>query len=192
MGRKGDVYENARRRERVVVLETGADTDGERLVMALTQLPTPVRMPQHAHPFQTETFRITAGALTYVLGNAAPQVAHAGEVVTVKPGVAHVWWNDGPATVEMVGAIEPAGRWLEFMETIYGLMEDGKVGSSGIPNPLQMAVIAWEFRRDWVPTRVPAAVRTLVLPVIAAFGRALGYRPVYKRNGRRDQAIASV
>lgn len=192
MGRQGDVLFNPRRRERVLLMKTGDDTGGERLEMLVTQEPTPARMPAHLHPRQRETFTIRAGALTYVLGDRAASVARAGDIVTVEPGVPHSWWNEGPETVEMVGVIEPAGRWLDFMETIYGLTNEGKVDGRGIPNPLQMAVVAWEFRREWVPTAVPAPVRLLALPVLAALGRLFGYRPTYARYGEHGSTVPSV
>ena len=192
MGRKGDALENPRRRERVILLETAADTGGERLTMQVTQAPTPARMPAHYHPRQRETFTIRAGSLTYVLGRAEPRIAQPGEVVTVEPGVTHSWWNDGPDTVELVGVLEPAGRWVEFMETIYGLTNEGKVNSRGIPNLLQVAVLAHEFRQEWVPAAVPRPIRRLVIPVLAAVGRALGYRPTYARYSEHGSATTSV
>lgn len=192
MGQKGDVLHNPRRRERVLLLNTAAETGGERLEMLVTQEPTSARMPVHFHPRQRETFTIRSGALTYVLGSAQPRIAHTGETVAVEPGVRHTWWNDGPENVEMLGVIEPAGRWLEFMETIYGLTNEGKVSARGIPNPLQMAVVAWEFRQEWVPTAVPAPVRLLVLPILAALGRLFGYRPTYARYSDHASALASL
>ncbi|HEX2646283.1 MAG TPA: cupin domain-containing protein, partial [Candidatus Dormibacteraeota bacterium] len=133
VGRKGDVLENPRRRERVTLLETADETAGKRLTMAVHQEPSAVRMPEHFHPYQRETFTINSGGLTYVLGRAIPRVARAGDVVVVEPGVPHQWWNEGPEPVEMVGVMEPAGRFVELMETIYGLTNDGKVSSNGMP-----------------------------------------------------------
>lgn len=192
MGRKGDVLYNPRRRERVVVQETGAETSGARLAMHVTQEPTTARMPTHFHPYQRETFTVEAGALTYRLNGSSPRIAGAGETVTVEPGVRHEWWNDGPETVEMLGVIEPAGRWLDFMETIYGLTNEGKVNAKGIPNLLQVAVIAWDFRREWVPTALPAPLRITLLPALAWIGRLLGYRPTYPRYSEHGRAAATV
>ena len=192
MGRKGDVLYNPRRRERVVLLETAEETNGERLTMLATQEPTLARMPAHFHPHQRETFTIKSGALTYVLGDAGPRLAKAGDTLIVEPGVRHNWWNEGPETLEIVGVLEPAGRWLEFMETIYGLTNDGKVSSRGIPNPLQMAVVAWEFRTEWVPAALPAPARVTVLPILAAIGRAVGFRPTYPQYAQHGSTVSPV
>lgn len=192
MGRKGDVLYNPQRRESVLLVETGAENGGRRLAMLVTQEPTEARMPEHLHPKQREVFNIKEGALTYVLGDRAPQVARAGETVIVEPGVPHQWWNGGAETLEMLGVIEPAGRWLEFMETIYGLVNEGKIKPGGVANPLQLAVIVREFRDDWVPTAIPKAARVLVLPVLAVIGRVLGCRPTYPRFAEHESAVASV
>jgi mannose-6-phosphate isomerase-like protein (cupin superfamily) len=179
MARQGDVIENPRRNERVRLVETAVETGGARLVLAVTAEPTEVGPPMHMHPGQTETFEIERGRLTYVLGGSKPKTAGAGEVVVVAASVSHTWWNSGPGTLEMVGRLEPAGRFQTFIETIYGLIRDGKVTSRGIPRPLQMAVIAHEFRNDVVFAAIPGPARRLLLPLLAAIGRMRGYRPWY-------------
>jgi mannose-6-phosphate isomerase-like protein (cupin superfamily) len=179
MARQGDVIENPRRKERVRLLETTAENGGTRLVLAVSAETCEVSPPMHMHPRQTESFHIEAGRLTYVLGASEPRTAGPGDEVVVVPGQPHTWWNAGPETLEMVGRLEPAGRFQTFMETIYGLIRDGKVTSRGIPNPLQMAVIAHEFRNDVVFTGIPRLARRLALPIAASIGRLRGYRPSY-------------
>jgi len=179
MPRQGDVIENPRRKERARLVETSLESGGARLVLAVTAKPTEVGPPMHMHPRQTETFSVERGRLTYVLGSSKPAVAGPGDVVVVAPGISHTWWNSGPETLEMVGRLEPAGRFQTFIETIYGLIRDGKVTSHGIPNTLQMAVIAREFREDVVFTTIPGAARMVVLPMLAAIGRIRGYQPWY-------------
>jgi quercetin dioxygenase-like cupin family protein len=182
VARKGDTIENPRRRERALFLETGADTGGRRAVVRVTAEPSTVGTPLHRHPAQTETFIVRSGTVTYLLGDSREQLsAGAGETVVVEPGVAHSWWNAGPATLEVDATLEPAGRFQFFIETVYGLIRDGKVTRGGMPNILQMAVIAHEYRDDWVLARIPRAAQVLVLPVVAAFGRLLGYRATYPR-----------
>lgn len=189
MARQGDVIANPRRRESVRLLETAAETGGARLVMAAIAEPCEVSPPKHMHPHQTETFSVTRGELWYVLGDSNPRVARAGEVVTVQPGVAHTWWNAGSETLEVVGRLEPAGRFQVFLETVYGLIRDGKVTSNGIPHPLQMAVIAHEFRDDIVFTAVPAPIRAVAIPIAAFVGRRLGYRAWYPAYSEPESAM---
>ena len=192
MARQGDVLANPRRRETVRLVETAAETAGARLVMEAVDEPSEVRPPRHMHPLQTETMSVTRGELSYVLGNSEPRIARAGDVVTVRPGVSHTWWNAGPESLEMVGVLEPAGRFQVFIETVYGLIRDGKVGRNGIPNPLQMAVIAHEFRDDWVLTEIPRPLAAVAIPVLALIGRAVGYRPWYPTYSEQEAFAAGA
>lgn len=180
MAKQGDVVENPRRLERVLLLETGQETGGRRLALRVTAEPNGVSTPVHLHPRQRETFHVTSGRLTYLKGTRERRTAGAGETVVIEPGTPHSWWNDGPATLEMDGSLEPAGRFQVFMETVYGLIRDGKVTRGGVPNLLQMAVIAREFREDIVMTELPRPAQVL-LPVVAVVGRLLGYRSWYPR-----------
>jgi quercetin dioxygenase-like cupin family protein len=186
VAKQGDVIENPRRRERVLLLETAAETGGRRLVMRVTAEPSEVGPPVHYHPKQKESFAVTRGTLTYVIGTSEPRSAAVGETVVVEPGVRHTWWNAGPETVQFDGMLEPAGRFQLFIETVYGLIRDGKVTARGVPNMLQMAVIAREFRSDIVFTAIPRPARVLALPLLAAVGRSLGYRPWYPRYSQPE------
>jgi quercetin dioxygenase-like cupin family protein len=181
VAKQGDVIENPRRRERVLLLETAAETGGKRLVMRVTAEPSEVGPPMHYHPKQKESFAVTSGTLTYVTGTSGPRSATAGETVVIEAGVRHTWWNAGPERLQLDGMLEPAGRFQLFIETVYGLIRDGKVTARGVPNLLQMAVIAREFRNDIVFTATPRPARVLALPLLAAVGRLLGYRPWYPR-----------
>lgn len=178
MARQGQVIENPRRRERILLVETGDENQGRRLVLRVWAEPCDVAPPMHFHPHQRETFKIVRGALTYVTGSAIPRRATAGETVSIEPGVSHTWWNADPETLEVEGILEPAGRFQLFIETVYGLIRDGRVTRRGIPHPLQMAVIAHEFRRDMVFTAIPRLARPLLRPA-AFLGRLLGYQAWY-------------
>jgi len=190
MARQGDVVENPRRLERVLLLETGVETRGRRLALRVTAEPNGVSTPVHLHPRQRETFHVTSGRLTYAKGTSERRTASSGETVVIEPGTPHSWWNDGPATLEMDGSLEPAGRFQVFMETVYGLIRDGKVTRRGVPNLLQMAVIAHEFREDIVLTELPRQAQVL-LPLVALVGRLLGYRSWYPRYSDAATAHSS-
>jgi quercetin dioxygenase-like cupin family protein len=180
MARQGDVLENPRRLERALLIETGRETEGRRLVLGLTAGANGMATPVHFHPRQSETFHVKSGTLSYRKGSSERLTANAGETVVIEPGVLHSWWNDGPSTVELEGTVEPAGRLQYFLETVYGLIRDGRVAERGVSNLLQMAVIAHEFREDIVLAELPRAARVL-LPLLSRLGRLRGYRASYPR-----------
>src|SRR5690242_2441039 len=109
MARQGQVIENPRRRERVLLVETADENQGARLVLRAWAEPCDVAPPMHLHPHQRETFTVVRGGLTYVAGSAGPRRAPAGETVTIEAGVGHTWWNAEPETLEVEGVLEPAG-----------------------------------------------------------------------------------
>jgi quercetin dioxygenase-like cupin family protein len=180
MAKQGDVLENPRRLEQVLLVETGSETDGRRLVMRVTAGANGVATPIHFHPHQTETFHVKRGTLSYRKGSSERLTANAGETVVIEPGVTHSWWNDGPAALELEGSIERAGRFQHFLETVYGLIRDGKLAQHGVADLLQMAVIAHEFREDIVLLELPRPARAL-LPLLSRLGRLRGYRAWYPR-----------
>ena len=187
MARTGQVLENPRRRERVTVLASAADTGGRELILAVECEPTLERPPLHIHPRSEERFEVVAGTVSYVLGPGAAKRATAGDAVVIPAGSAHTWWNEGGETLKMRGTLAPAGRFDRFMETIYGLTRGGKVNAKGVPHLLQLAVVAHAHRDDWVPAALPAVVRAAVIPMLAAVGRLLGYRPWYPRYSEPER-----
>lgn len=64
-------------------------------------------LPEHAHPAQVETFRITAGSARYRLAG-VEGTAEAGTEIEVPPGARHVNpWNDSGETLEFVQRVTP-------------------------------------------------------------------------------------
>ena len=58
---------------------------------------------------------------------------------------------------------------------------DGKVGKNGLPNPLQLLLLAQEYRREM---QLPAPANWVIGPLsilAAPLARALGYRGRYDK-----------
>ncbi len=68
-----------------------------------------------------------------------------------------------------------------FFETFFGLASEGKVNAKGFPNPLQMSVLARDYRSEM---QLPPPAQWILGPpsmLLAPVGRALGYRGRYDR-----------
>ena len=65
MIRKGDVIENPVTGERMLFLETSADTNGEYVLVEVTVQPNGFVAAAHMHPYQTERFEIESGTLAF-------------------------------------------------------------------------------------------------------------------------------
>ena len=65
MIRAGDVIENPVTGERIVFLETSAETNGEAVVFGVFGKPSGFVAKPHVHPSQTENFEILEGSLVF-------------------------------------------------------------------------------------------------------------------------------
>ena len=68
-----------------------------------------------------------------------------------------------------------------FFETQFGLSRDGKLSAAGDINLLQGAVLLQDVGDFIRPASPPIVVQNVVFPVLAAIGRARGYRARYAR-----------
>jgi hypothetical protein len=95
----------------------------------------------------------------------------------VAPGSRHYFANRSTEPVSAILEIRPALRMETVFESLAGMAREGKTRSDGLPRSLlQLAVFAWEFRDEVRAPRPPFPVQRLILPVLAALGRRLGYR----------------
>jgi hypothetical protein len=134
----------------------------------------------HLHPAQTETFRCLSGRLRFLIAG-KEQDLDAGEEFTVEPRTVHDWWNP-TSDQEAIALVtfQPAKRYEDYFETIFGLARDGRTNHKGFPRPLQAAVIYHDFRESVrAPKRWQRALLTILLPPLAVLGKALGYKSTY-------------
>ena len=82
----------------------------------------------------------------------------------------------------------PAERFLHSIEILWGLARLGHTNAKGMPNPLQLALLAREFS-DVVVLRSPSpAVQPVILAALAPIARWRGYRPTYPQLSRTVRA----
>ena len=176
MASAGDVLENPVTGERIVFEATAHDTNGEVLRLRAIGEPGGFFAQEHLHPRQTERHEVVSGRVGLVV-DGRERVLEAGEEVVVPPGTPHRLVGHGPAEVRF--EVRPALRSEVLAETMTGLARDGKVSKRGLPNLLQLAVIAREFEDEGHATRPPLSVQRALFGPLAALGRRLGYRARY-------------
>jgi hypothetical protein len=97
----------------------------------------------------------------------------------VPAGTPHRFWNAGEEEARFLCEVRPALQFEQLIETMFALAADGKTDQKGLPNLLQLAVVA-DATFDTVRLPFPPAwVQRLGLSVLAPIGSLLGYRPVY-------------
>ena len=166
--------------ERIVFRKRARDTAGKLMEMTLFLAPKGFIAAQHVHPNQEERFEIAGAPVIFKVAG-KERLYQPGEVAVVPPGTPHVWWNPGTEEAATLVQFRPALDIETFFETFFGLAADGKVDKNGLPNPLQMMVLARTYNRE---VRLAPPAQWILGPIavlLAPLGRALGYR------GRYDQ-----
>jgi quercetin dioxygenase-like cupin family protein len=190
MIRSGDTLHNPVTGEVIRFVEAAADTGGEYVLVEVVVEPKGFVAAAHVHPYQTETFEILEGEVTFRAGKETI-VAKAGDSVRVDPGTPHKFWNDGDTDARFRTEIRPALQFEALIETMFGLANDGKTNRKGLPNPLRLAVIA-NAHFDVVRLPFPPAwMQKLGLMLGAPLGRLVGYKPAYQPAVPSEAALAS-
>jgi mannose-6-phosphate isomerase-like protein (cupin superfamily) len=178
MIRAGDLIENPVTGERLLFLETAADTNGEYVRFETIVEPDGFVAAAHVHPYQTERFELVAGRLGVKLGREVVE-AGPGETLVIEPGTPHKFWNAGDEEVRFIAEVRPALEFERLIETMFLLAQDGRTNRKGMPNPLRLAVIA---RAHFDVVRLPLPpvwMQRAGLALCAPLGRALGYTAEY-------------
>jgi len=190
MARAGDVIEHPVTGEQILFRKTAQDTGGTELEMEFRVRPGGFVAGAHVHPEQAEHFEILEGTVRFHIAGREMDV-DAGQSVVVPAGTPHVWWNPSAVPARLVVRFRPALRTGAFFEAFFGLAQDGKTNPrTGEGGLLQMAVVIREFRREIRPASPPLPVQRVLVPVLAAVGRLLGYRANYPYPYERQTELA--
>ncbi len=109
MVRTGDTLVNPASGERIVFLQTAADTDGRLLEMDDFWTRPGHRTPEHIHPEMQERWEVIAGTASFCIAG-DERTAGPGEVVIAPPGVPHLAWNPTDEPVHLRIQMRPALR----------------------------------------------------------------------------------
>jgi len=192
MSKKGDILENPVTGEKAVFLTGTEESDGKRIIVDLTIKPGGAVVNEHVHPSIKESFSVLKGEVGFRL-DGEESIAGPGKTVHVPPGVVHDWWNAGAYEAIVRVEISPGTRFEEMILNIFGLAQDGKTNSRGMPGFLQLVLIAKEFEDVVIFTSPPRIIQKILFGLLAPVSRLLGYRgsnPKYRK--RLEEARAPV
>lgn len=188
----GDVLEHPVTGETIIFRQTAATTGGKLCEVDFYMRPGAFVAAEHIHPKQEERFAVVAGTLR---GRVAGKElsGRPGETVVVPPGTPHLWWNSGDDELHVRVEVRPALTFESFFESFFGLAQDGKVSAkTGLPNPLQMAVVLRAYQDVLVLAQPPRPVQTVLFGSLAAVGRLLGYKPDYPYPYSRQAQVPTT
>ena len=130
--------------------------------------------PPHLHPRQHERMEIVSGSLLARVDGRVRTLGP-GDVLEIPAGTPHSLWTEAePATT--IWRTTPALRTRELFRKLYGLAGEGRTNARGVPNLLQVAVLASAYPDELRIVGPPALVQRVVFGVLAPLGRLLGYR----------------
>jgi quercetin dioxygenase-like cupin family protein len=182
----GTVLDSPQTGERLIIRSTAASSGGQLFQAELIAQPGSYVVRSHLHPSQEERFVVLDGTYGYRIG-ARTGTARPGEIVVCPIGIPHSQWNAGPGVMRIYYEHRPALESAElFFETYFGLSREGKLLPSGDMRLLQAAVLLTSVADFIRITSPPLIVQDVAFPVLAAVGRARGYRaryPMYASQG---------
>jgi quercetin dioxygenase-like cupin family protein len=173
------VFENPVTGERVVLLVDAREHPEQVLVSHLFIRPGGRVAGAHVHPTVEERFLVLSGEVGFQIGD-RKRTLGAGEGASVPAGVVHDWWQVGDGEAQVLVEVVPGVRFSEMVGSMFGLARDGKVNSKGLPDALQLAVMADEYGDVIRFTKPPALVQKLTIGPLAAIGRWRGRKPMYR------------
>jgi mannose-6-phosphate isomerase-like protein (cupin superfamily) len=181
MAYAGQILSNPVSGETIEFVRTAADTDGELLAIDLTLTPDGHVPGTHVHPEQEERFEVVSGTMKFKLG-LKTIIAGPGETVVVPAGKRHRFSNAGAEDAHVRVEVRPALRMEELFETTVALAADGRVLSTGMPKPLDLALFVREYKREVrAPFPPPWVVRATTAP-LASLAVRLGRDERYRRG----------
>jgi quercetin dioxygenase-like cupin family protein len=179
--RAGDVFDNPITGEQGYIRKGTTETNGQLLIADLRVRPGGAVLGKHYHPTIHERFTVVSGELEYVLDKKRGSLK-AGETMDLPAGVAHDWWNASNQEVRVIVQVRPAARFVEMVNTTFGLAREGKTNKKGMPNILQLAVISTEYKDVMRLTSPPVWLQNALFFVLAPIGRLLGYKALYPHH----------
>jgi quercetin dioxygenase-like cupin family protein len=170
---KGESYEFMG--ERLTLLNTGQETNGEVLEIDVSFKPTAETnvlkwQEVHVHPHQEERFEVISGAVRFQIGD-REQTLTAGQTITGPSNTPHAWSSADGKEIHMRAELRPALHTdAAFSSAQHAIATEGRMSL------LQAAVIMSEFDGIPYPTKPPPILVQGLVKVLAPIGRLVGYK----------------
>ena len=126
--------------------------------------------PMHVHYLQDEALTVVSGKIGWQRPGEEPQYAGPGETAHFPAGDAHRFWNAGETDLHCTALVSPPGNIEYFLSEIF----ESTKQNGGRPSIFDAAYLTRRYRTEYRMMVVPAAVQSIVFPIIVAFGTVLG------------------
>jgi quercetin dioxygenase-like cupin family protein len=143
------VFENPVIKDRITVLKSHDDTNGEYLLARLEVAPGGGN-ELHYHTSFTETFSVIDGQLNVSL-NGEEKVLKVGESAFVPKMAHHRFYNTTDNYVTAIVELRPARNFEKAIRIGYGLARDSKVTTKAIPKSIWHLAILFQLGESYLP-----------------------------------------
>jgi mannose-6-phosphate isomerase-like protein (cupin superfamily) len=177
MLKSGDTIHNPSINKSYTFIKTTSDTNGEYLQLNCKIGPTTGGNPvlTHSHNKQTEIVTVVSGSMTAVV-NGKKMRYQPGEMLVIKPGEAHRWWNANTRQeLEVIMEVRPALQTQQFFETICSIARVPQNKGKSELNILHLAVMIKDYSDVYTISGPWAPLKKGIFNALAAWGRYKGY-----------------
>jgi mannose-6-phosphate isomerase-like protein (cupin superfamily) len=157
------LIDNPRSGERIVICQSGDDTDGQLLAFELFLQPGAHVPASHSHPRQEERFSVLDGSVRFRLGRDT-FLARAGATVSVPEGTAHWFGNCGDRVAHLHVEVRPALRMEELLASSVRRATTSRPWWSRL---IDLALIPLDFPTELRVPHLPARLVTVLLTPLA-------------------------
>lgn len=178
MAYQGKIIKNKVTGQQIEFKRSSADTNGQLLEMETTYLGNSIEPVPHYHPFQEEEFTVLKGQVK-VRMHGKVIVLKVDEKLFIPPKQVHSMWNDTDQMTVLNWKVSPALDTEYFLENAFGLANDGRTSSKGVPNLWQTSLLVPRFQNVFRITKPPFWVQKLVFFIMRPIARLIGYRSSY-------------
>ena len=158
------VLDNPRTGERIVILRSAAETNGELLEFDVFLQPGAHVPAGHVHPRQQEDFRVVKGSVRFRIG-ASGFVLGPGSRLTVPSGARHWFGNVGDDVAQLRVEARPALRMEELFARTVHCADAAK--AAWWRRLLDWLLIPLDFQHEVAIPRVPGGIVTAALSPLA-------------------------
>jgi mannose-6-phosphate isomerase-like protein (cupin superfamily) len=155
------------------IVESAADSGGDRVEFEITLAPGAPGPPKHFHPRQRETWSVRAGELS-VFVDGEWRTLGEGESLSVPQGVVHTLRNRSGREVRFADVHEPALDFQEYIEALHRQAAAGKITRRLTPSTLIHGAMV--LRRHRTTQLSASRGQRAAETALSLVGRALGYR----------------
>lgn len=165
------VFENPVIKDRVTVLKSSEETNGEYFLEQLEIAPGGGNM-LHYHTGFTEKFSVVEGQLNVSL-NGEEKILKAGEAALVPKFAHHRFYNSSDSYVTAIVEVRPARNFEKAVRMGYGLARDGKVTAKAVPKSIWHLAILFQLGESYLPG-LPLPIQRGMFGALAGMARLLG------------------